>query len=70
VFFIDYGNISNVKVSELIVVDACLAELCDKHAKGDKTLCAPALAMACAIRGIAPNPIRSPQGLWQDDIIN
>jgi hypothetical protein len=64
VTFIDYGNSAVVKDSELIVVDNELVTVCGKG-----TLCHPALALECAIKEIAPNPLRSPKGIWDDDAI-
>ena len=58
VFFIDYGNVAKVEVSELLVIGARLV------AEHPSILSTPGLALEVSLAKLRPSRLRSSRGLW------
>ena len=63
VFFIDYGNLASVKVTELLVISPRLVE---EHPDMVRI---PGLALECCLAKVQPSRIRNSKGLWDQQAI-
>jgi len=64
VFFLDYGNLAMIDITDLRVISSKVME------EFSEILTIPGLAQECRLASITPNSLRSSKGLWDDEVVD